>query len=30
VVPRQAAKQTGAGISGPIVKQILQDILGNQ
>ena len=30
VVPKQAAKQTGAGISGPIVKQILQDILGNQ
>jgi peptidoglycan glycosyltransferase len=30
VVPNQAAKQTGAGISGPIVKQILQDILGNQ
>jgi peptidoglycan glycosyltransferase len=29
VVPNQAAKQTGAGISGPIVKQILQDILGN-
>jgi peptidoglycan glycosyltransferase len=30
VVPNQAAKQTGAGISGPIVKQILQDILGSK
>jgi peptidoglycan glycosyltransferase len=30
VVPNQAAQQTGAGISGPIVKAILTDILGNQ
>jgi peptidoglycan glycosyltransferase len=30
VVPNQAAKQTGAGIAGPIVKQILQDVLGNR
>jgi peptidoglycan glycosyltransferase len=30
VVPNQASHQTGAGIAGPIVKQILQDILGNQ
>jgi peptidoglycan glycosyltransferase len=30
VVPNQGAHQTGAGISGPIVEQILQDILGNQ
>ncbi|HWE70765.1 MAG TPA: penicillin-binding transpeptidase domain-containing protein [Acidimicrobiales bacterium] len=30
VVPNQGAHQTGAGISGPIVYQILNDILGNQ
>ncbi|HVB94637.1 MAG TPA: penicillin-binding transpeptidase domain-containing protein [Acidimicrobiales bacterium] len=30
VVPNQSAHQTGAGISGPIVAQILGDILGNQ
>ena len=30
VVPNEAAKQTGAGIAGPIVKQILQDVLGQQ
>jgi peptidoglycan glycosyltransferase len=30
VVPNQGAHQTGAGISGPIVKAILGDILGNQ
>lgn len=30
VVPNQAAKQTGAGIAGPVVKQILQDVLGTQ
>jgi peptidoglycan glycosyltransferase len=30
VVPLQAAKQTGAGIAGPIVKQILGDVLADQ
>jgi peptidoglycan glycosyltransferase len=29
VVPNQPGKQTGAGIAGPIVKQILQDVLAN-
>jgi cell division protein FtsI/penicillin-binding protein 2 len=29
VVPNQAAKQTGAGIAGPIVKKILGDVLGD-
>jgi peptidoglycan glycosyltransferase len=28
VVPNQAGKETGAGIAGPIVKQILQNVLG--
>ena len=30
VVPNQVAYQTGAGISGPIVKQILGDVLSDQ
>jgi penicillin-binding protein A len=30
VVPNQAAKQTGAGIAGPIVRQILGDVLADQ
>ncbi|MGH9078961.1 MAG: penicillin-binding transpeptidase domain-containing protein, partial [Acidimicrobiales bacterium] len=30
VVPNQAAYQTGAGIAGPIVKQILGDVLADQ
>jgi peptidoglycan glycosyltransferase len=30
VVPNQAAKQTGAGIAGPIVKKILGDVLADQ
>jgi penicillin-binding protein A len=30
VVPNQAAKQTGAGIAGPIVRQILGDLIADQ
>jgi penicillin-binding protein A len=30
VVPNQAAKQTGAGIAAPIVRQILGDVLADQ
>src|SRR5665213_1873717 len=30
VLPNQQGSATGATYSGPIVKQILQDILGNQ
>lgn len=30
VVPNQAAKQTGAGIAGPIVEQILGDVRADQ
>ena len=30
VVPNQAAKQTGAGIAGPIVREIIGDVLADQ